>query len=141
MNIPGDSYAQDLSYIGIAVDFTASVKANDYVGKEDAYFSISNVTAEYAESELECSVEGENLVVRNTADSKYKFSGRLLAAEYVMVEDIPELQQFKEINLSDVEVEAGEEETIAINFDKAVTGTVKLFLWEPGSFTPYLTVK
>ena len=138
--IDGSQLSKDVVSVRLVLDVGSSVSKNDYADS-DAYFTISDIVLTEIGSKVALSADktanGVNLTLTNANAQKYKFAGRLLAAEYEVVDGVKELVQFTELAV-DEEIEAGTNKVVTANFEGAIAAgnQVYVFVWEPASFSP-----
>ena len=105
----------------------------------DGSLTFSNIAVMNPDTKIALSADktanGVELTLTNANAEKYKFAGRLLAAEYEVVDGVKKLVQFTEVAV-DEKIEAGSEAVVTAEFEGAIAAgnQVYVFVWEPASF-------
>jgi len=136
LNVDTTQLTQDIASVRLVVDVDTPTKFK--LNDDGAYFTLSNITLSEVTTKVALSAaktaNGVDLTLANNNAEDYKFSGRLLIAEYTEVDDVQLLVQFAEVEVAE-EIAAGDDAVVSAEFLRNITSgnTVKVFVWEPGS--------
>jgi len=143
VTLSSDNYSQAGSGSGDIVSFCICYNFAQMYGATTGSATFSNFNLVSNDSKVALSAaktaNGVDLTLANNNAEDYKFSGRLLIAEYkTVVEDekeVKELVQFAEVAV-DEEIEAGNDAVVTAEFEEdiAAGNKVHVFVWEPASF-------
>lgn len=130
----GNSTADEIVSFCICYNFAEMYGATT----GSATFSNFNLVSNDPKLAFAAAMEGTQpeVVITNANAEDYKFTGRILVAEYVG----NELQQFKAIEDVAQVIEADGTATIDCSLAKAPTGIVMIYVWETGSYAPAMDV-
>lgn len=134
----GTSTSSTIAQFGISFDTSEICNYTDLAANTGSY-AYNNVKFVSTLPKLTLSAEkiadGVELTLANANDEEYKFTGRLLIAEYEEVDGIQKLVQFAEVEVSEI-IAAGDDAVVTAEFGRNITSgnTVKVFVWEPASF-------
>ena len=146
VTLSSDNYSQAGSGSGDIVSFCICYNFAQMYGATTGSATFSNFNLVSNDSKVALSAEktanGVDLTLANNNAEDYKFSGRLLVAEYEDVDGVQLLIQFKEVEIAE-EIAAGDDTVVSAEFLRNITSgnEVKVFVWEPGSMEPIQAVE